>query len=149
YSIVDAFNFFVFDADGDLSYDIIRPHPKKEIPDAVKEAVSKSKANVDWRKKPIKVKFFKYYRAFCDFVVADDRIYIFLFPDATSQRVIITDLKGKVLEVVLLPFFVQAFEKSDFRHIYHHLIHDGYRYTTSHSPATDNLLIYRYKICNL
>ncbi|MCP4213935.1 MAG: 6-bladed beta-propeller, partial [bacterium] len=42
YSIVDAFNFFVFDADGDLSYDIIRPHPKKEIPDAVKEAVSKS-----------------------------------------------------------------------------------------------------------
>ncbi|MCP4213198.1 MAG: hypothetical protein GY765_01020 [bacterium] len=149
YSTVDAFNFFVFDADGDLVYDIIRPHPKREIPDAVKEAVSKSKANVDWNKRPVKVKFYQHYRAFCDFVVADERIYIFLFPDENSQRLIVTDLKGQVLEVVLLPFRVKMFEVAKFQFLNHNLIHDGYRYSTAHSPVTDNLLIYRYKICNL
>ncbi|HLP59022.1 MAG TPA: 6-bladed beta-propeller [Candidatus Deferrimicrobium sp.] len=150
-SSMESFFFEVFDANGNRLYEINRPYPKREIPGVFKEAIRKKQYQTQTGEGNLKVKiqFYDYFPSFCNFEVADDRIYVFLYPELDRQRVLIMDLKGKLLAVNLVPFDLKSLEKASFRTLFSNLIYNGERYYIKDNLETDKWELWRSKICEI
>ncbi len=148
FSAREQFEFSVFDSAGRKQYDIIRPYQKKEVPEVIKEAIRNSKKSTDWNNKRMTINFDKYYVSFGSFEVADDRIYVFLLPEKERQKVLIMDLKGRIIKVKVIPFDIKYVERfSYFWLLYRRLfIKDGYFYYLKNNEDTDILELWREKL---
>jgi hypothetical protein len=105
---IEGFFFTVFNSSGNKLYEITRPYRKRQIPDILKKAILKRPYRLTWNDQILKLKFYKYFPSFSNFVVADDRIYIYLFPEGDRQRILIMDLN--VLLKQLIPGVLQSFK---------------------------------------
>jgi hypothetical protein len=128
FSSMEGFYFTVFDWNGDKLYEINRPYRKRKIPDILKQAIRKKKYRQRGSNLEIEIHFYDYFPSFCNFQVADDKIYVFMYPEIDRQRVLIMDLKGKLLDVRLLPFDIKLFEKWSWRFLLSNKIHSGAKY---------------------
>jgi hypothetical protein len=147
YSSTKGFFFTVFDSDGDKLYDIKRPYEKREIPGELKNAIQKRQQRTRVSKKIVKIKFHDYFPSFSNFTVADDKIYVFLYPTINMQQILIMDLKGKLIAVNSIPFDLKILEKSSFRILFSNIkIHNGWKYSLSDNFETDNWELWRIKI---
>jgi len=81
--------------------------------------------------------------------VADDRIYVFQYPEIDKQRVLILDLKGKLLDVNLVPFDLNTLERESFRTLLSNLMFKGDRYYIVDNPETDKWEIWRSKVYDI
>jgi len=97
------FFFSVFDSSGDHLYDIDKPFPRRKVTDAEKREGKKQFyehiQNHDWE-----LEYFEYYPAYRDFLVEDDCIYVFLFPEKGKQKILKLDLKGNFKRSVTIPY---------------------------------------------
>jgi len=149
YSCMEGFYFYVFNLNGKKLYEINRPYLKREIPILIKEALQKRQQNKNKNsERKLDIKFYQYYPSFCGFEVADERIYIFLYPETHEQRVLILDLYGKLLEVNLIPFDVRKLETNGFRVLSSNRIHNGMKYYLKDNLETEKWELWRLKIAN-
>jgi hypothetical protein len=145
-STQEGFFFTVLDSNGKKLYKINRPYIKRKIPDFLKEAIRKRQYRTITSNQKVKISFYKYFPSFCDFEVVDDRIYVFLYPEADRQRILIMDLKGKLLDVILIPFDSEIFETSSYRILFSNIIHKGAKYYLQDNMKTNKWEIWRLKI---
>ena len=147
---MEGFLFIVFDSQGNKLYEIKRPYIKQKIPELIKETIKKrqKKKNKQAIRK-LEIKFYEYFPAFCNFEVADDRIYIFLYPTIDGQRVLVLDLKGKVIDVNLIPFDLEFFKNNTYRKLFFNKIHNGKKYFLRDNADTDQWELWSLKICEL
>jgi hypothetical protein len=140
----------VFDANGKQVYEINRPYRKQEIQGLFKETIQKKQYTMMTNEnQKVKIQFYDYFPSFCSFEVADDRIYVFLYPEIDRQRILILDLKGKLLAVNLIPFDLKSLERSSYRILFSNLIHNGERYYIKDNLETDKWELWRLKICDI
>jgi hypothetical protein len=82
--------------------------------------------------------------------VADDRIYIFLFPDVDKQQILILDLKGKLLDVSVIPFDLKIFDTKTYQYFYaNKVIYKGESYYLHDNEETNKWELWRLKLTNL
>ena len=149
-SSLESFFFMVFDANGKQLYEINRPYRKQEIPELFKETIRKKQYTMmSNENQKVKIQFYDYFPSFCNFEVADDRIYVFLYPEIDRQRILILDLKGKLLAVNLIPFDLKSLERSSYRILFSNLIHNGESYYIKDNLETDKWELWRLKICDI
>ncbi|MDQ1353625.1 MAG: hypothetical protein QG657_3931 [Acidobacteriota bacterium] len=149
-SSLESFYFLVFDANGNRLYEINRPYQKKEIPGIFKKTIqNKQYTMMTNENQKVKIQFYDYFPSFCNFEVADDKIYVFLYPEIDRQRILILDLEGKLLAVNLIPFDLKSLERSSYRILFSNLIYNGERYYIKDNLETDNWEIWRLKICDI
>jgi hypothetical protein len=148
YLSTESFLFMVFDSQGNKLYEIKRPYLKRRIPDLIKQAIRKrqKKINENLRIK-MKINFNEYFPSFCSFEVTDDKIFVFLFPTVESQRIIVMDLKGKLLEVNLIPFDLNFFETKAIRNLFYNKVYDGKKYFLKDNFETQKWELWSLKIC--
>jgi len=149
YSSMDGFFFTVFDSSGNKLYEINRPYIKRKIPDALKDVIRNRKEKYRQRGSNLEVEilFFEYFPSFCTFSVANDKIYVFLYPEIDKQRILILDLKGKLIDVSLIPFDLQSLEKFSFRILYSNIVHNGEKYYIKDNFETSKWELWRLKLC--
>lgn len=149
-SSLESFFFVVFDANGNRLYEINRPYQKREIPGIFKETIQKKQYTMMTNEnQKVKILFYNYFPSFCSFEVADDKIYVFLYPEIDRQRILILDLKGKLLAVNLIPFDLKSLERSSYRTLFSNFIHNGERYYIKDNLETDKWELWRLKICDI
>lgn len=149
-SSLESFYFVVFDANGNRLYEINRPYQKKEIPGIFKETIQKKQYTMLTNEnQKVKILFYDYFPSFCNFEVADDKIYVFLYPEIDRQRILILDLEGKLLAVNLIPFDLKSLERSSYRILFSNLIYNGERYYIKDNLETEKWELWRLKICDI
>jgi len=149
-SSLESFIFMAFDANGKQLYEINRPYRKQEITGLFKEIIRKKQYTMMTNEnQKVKIQFYDYFPSFCNFEVADDRIYVFLYPEIDRQRILILDLKGKLLAVNLIPFDLKSLERSSYRILFSNLIHNGESYYIKDNLETDKWELWRLKICDI
>ena len=150
YTSLEGFFFTVFNSRGNKLYEITRPYLKRQIPDIFKEAVLKKPYRLSWNDQILKLKFYKYFPSFANFFVADDRIYIYLFPEVDRQRILIMDLKGKLIDVCLVPFDLNVFDNYSYQIFYaDKVIHKGQSYYLHDNEEEKQWELWRIKVTNL
>ncbi len=146
----ESFFFVVFDANGNRLYEINRPYQKHEIPGIFKETIRKKQYTMmSNENQKVKIHFYDYFPSFCSFEVADDRIYVFLYPEIDRQKILILDLKGKLLAVNLIPFDLKSLERSSYRTLFSNLIHKGESYYIKDNLETAKWELWRLKIYDI
>jgi len=147
YSCQEGFYIDVFDANGKKLYEISRPYPKRKIPAIIKDTIIKRQITVNKKtQQPMDIKFYEFYPSFCNIELDDDKIYVFLYPDTNSQRVLILDLQGKLLDVSLIPFDVRRLEEYSFNSLLFNYIHNGMKYYLIDNEETEKWELWRVKL---
>lgn len=103
-----GFHFVVYGSKGKKLYEINREYKKRKV---TKEEKSELIENVRkqwgnrWNayKQSYEDKFNYYYPAYKAFHVNDGRIYVFQYPKAGEYKILILDLKGNLLNQIVLP----------------------------------------------
>ena len=105
---VKGFYFAVFDMDGKQLYEINRKCQKRPITNEFKTFVidryRKAVGDQRWNdyKSRSEIIFPEYFPAYSNFTVADNKIYVFIYPDDPGkkmQEVYILNLKGELLKI--------------------------------------------------
>lgn len=78
--------------------------------------------------------------------VVGDRIYVFLYPGIESQRILILDLDGNLLDVSVIPFDISILETSTFRVLFKNLVYNGAKYFLRENNESGNWELQRLKI---
>ena len=103
-----GFYFAVFDTQGKQLYEINLQYSKRPITDEFKNYVinryREAVGEQGWNeyKARSEIVFPEYFPAYSNFTVADNKIYVFLYPDdpgKKQQEVYILDLKGELLKI--------------------------------------------------
>ena len=149
-SSMESFFFTVFNSQGNKLYEIKRPYIKQKIPELIKKTIKKrqKKKNKQAIRK-LEIKFYEYFPSFCNFEVADDKIFIFLYPTIDGQRVLVLDLMGKLLDSNLIPFDLKYFEDNPAIKLWFNKIHNGKKYYIRDNADTDKWELWSLKICEL
>ncbi|MCP4152633.1 MAG: hypothetical protein GY757_33160 [bacterium] len=147
FSSLDGFFFTVFDSTGKKLYKINRPYERREVPDLVKEAIRERTHKMAGTNLAFSIRFNKYYPSFCDFRVTDDKIYIFSYPGIQTQRIITMDLKGKLLDVNLVPFDLTVLKQESFQILFRNVIHNGKIHFFRDNHETSKWELWNLKIC--
>jgi len=99
-----GFYFAVFNLNGEKLYDIIIDEKKRRVTEEEKKGTIKnfrlSLGEEKWNqfKATKEIIFPDYYPAYYGFIVNDDKIYVFLYPQLGLVDLIILDLKGNILK---------------------------------------------------
>jgi len=105
-STYKGFYFAVFDLQGDMLCEINRNYEKRKVTEDVKSKRINEHRRItgeqEWKKHKMmyNIVFSEYFPAYTNFVVDDNKIYVFLFPKDGTEEVLILDLKGKLLKKV-------------------------------------------------
>jgi hypothetical protein len=149
-SSMESFFFTVFDSQGNKLYEIRRPYIKRKIPELIKETIIKRQKQINKKSRMrLDIKFYEYFPSFCNFEVADDKIYIFLYPSIDFQRVLILDLKGKLIDVNLIPFDLEFFENNSSMKLFYNKIHNGKKYYLRDNIETNQWELWSIKVFDL
>lgn len=150
YANQEGFFFTIFDSFGNLRYKIERPYKKREIPEMLKKAVLKKPYRLRWnRNRSLKLKFYKYLPSFSSFEVADDRVYIFQYPENEYRRILILDLKGKLIDASLIPFNYNILEERSYQIFYaDRKIYNAAWYYLHDNDITDRWELWRKMLIN-
>lgn len=146
YANTEDFTFTIFNADGDILKEIKRPIKKREIPGIIKESILKKKHQTIYNQRQLKILFYNHYPAFANFYVADDRIYISLFPGKERQVIVVLDLNGALIDTLAVSFDPIVFERSSYRFLYKNLVYGGYRYFLEDNEETSQWELWRSPI---
>jgi len=99
-----GFYFAVFNLDGEKLYDILRDEKKREVTGEEKKQIIKNfslsmgKERWDQYKATKEIIFPDYYPAYYGFIVNDDKIYVFPYPQLGVFEILILDIKGNLLK---------------------------------------------------
>jgi hypothetical protein len=111
-----GFYFSVFNLEGEKLYDIIKNEKKREVTEKEKNQIIKyfslgmGKEKWDQYKATKEIVFPDYYPAYMGFIVNDNRIYVFPYPQFGVFEILILDLKGKLLKRSFLMAFALGVE---------------------------------------
>jgi len=142
-----GFFFTVFSANGRKLYEINRAYIKRSTPDFLKQAILKKPYRLHWNNQVLKINFYKYLPSFSSFEVADDLIYIFLFPENGNQRILVMDLTGKLIGVTLVPFDLKSLEESSYQIFYSEkYIYKGESYYLKDNDKTNKWELWRLRL---
>jgi len=147
HSCKENFMITIFDDDGDELRTIKRSYKKRKFPARIKEAISKKQhyTAYDSQRKE-KVVFLEDYPALAGFYIADDRIYLFLYPDDHRQIIVVLDLNGDLVDTVSIPFNPSILEHVSYRILYFHFMYEGYRYYFPDNDVTNKWELWRSPI---
>jgi hypothetical protein len=151
YASLEGFFFNVFNPNGKKLYEINRPYRKRKVSNILKKAILKKPYRLSWgNNQVLQIKFYKYFPAFSNFEVADDKIYIFLYPEIDRQRILVLDLKGKLIDVSLIPFNLKSLENNSYQIFYYSKhIYKGERYYLKANDETNKLELWRLKLIDI
>lgn len=101
--------FAVFDTEGTMLYEIKKEYKKRRVTESEKKRrINESKRRMGERrwndyKMMYNIVFPNYYPAFDNFIVDNNKIYVFLFPGEKTEEVLILNLEGKLLDKKIIP----------------------------------------------
>jgi len=138
-SSYEGFLLLFFDSNGNMLYKIDKQYEKRLVTkEEKKELLNEAKIRMGekrWNEHKFmyNVVFPDYYPAFSNFVIENNKIYVFQFPKDETIEISILDLKGKPLDKKNIPLIERSIiEKGRFS------IHDGKMYYVIDNIETEN-----------